>query len=69
MVNKYRECVQRMNLSLVTKKMQIKTRWRYHNTPTRMAKIKGLTIASVVEHMKQLDLSLIAGGSANTSII
>ena len=37
--------------SLVTKEVYVKTTVRYHFTPTKMAKIKKLTISNVYESM------------------
>lgn len=37
--------------SLVTKEVYVKTTIRYHFTPTKMAKIKKLTISNVYESM------------------
>lgn len=58
-----------MSLSLVTKKCKLKPDGDTTTHPLGWLKLKGLTISSAVEQMKQLDLSLIAGGCANTSII
>lgn len=53
-----------MSLSLVTKKMQIKTRWRHHHTPTRMVKIKRTDNIKCCRAYEAIG-SLTAGGSAS----
>ena len=49
--------------SLVIREMQLKTIMRYYYTPTRMAKIKRLTIPHVGEYVECSELSYVIGES------
>lgn len=51
------------SISLAIKKMQIKFTIRYHNTPTRTAKISQVKTQNAGQDVEKLDLSFISDGN------
>ena len=57
--------MKRCSMSLIIRKMQVKTTIRYHLTPVRMALIKSLQTINTGEGMEKREHSCTVGGNVN----